>query len=240
MAAFTDQFQRYDPRSIDEALAGPFHAAVAVMSLDACEYLGQAMTVADMTAACEAMELELCRRISPKLFQTHRELGEAAVLHDILMVAVPGLFPDRHDLALAWLPYACLALWKLVDVCDAYRRNGGSNSDLTLAAGNLVVASKALQICAALVSRDATSLHWWEKDEARRSAKARARVNRRWMPRNEHRAFAIAMSSSIRSWDRIKVARTLADKVEEKFGKRYGDDTVDGWLKDANWQPPAR
>ena len=240
MAAFTNQFQRYDPRSLDGAHAGPFHTAVAVMAADASEYLGSTITVAEMIDTCIAIEQELSRRASKNHVTQDRAIVDAAELHKILMGTSPGLLPDLHDHLCAWQPYACLALWKLIDVCESQAGEGDIQRCVERAAGDLVVAAKAMQICAALVSRDATSLHWWEKDEARRTAKARARVDRRWMPRNEHRAFAIAMSSSIRSWDRIKVARTLADKVEEKFGKRYGDDTVDGWLKDANWQPPAR
>jgi hypothetical protein len=67
------------------------------------------------------------------------------------------------------------------------------------------------------------------------SAKIGARS--KWADRDEHMSFALKLAPSIASTSRAEVARQLADAIFKKFTKQWSDETVDGWLKDANWKP---
>ncbi|MDT7514700.1 hypothetical protein [Rhodoferax mekongensis] len=240
MAAFTDQFQRYDPKTFDGANCGPLSTAIALMAADAQEYLGEVITTAEMTQYCAAASEELSKRVSCPPDIKDREIGEAAALHDVLMGLAPGLISDGRERLTGWTPYASLALWKLIDASDAARQLQVDSTPSELAVNNLMLASKALQICASIVARDAERLREYEFQEAKKSEDARNRVRHRWGDRDIHRDYVISSCQSLQADFYIDAAKRLADMVEEEFGRRYDDGTVLGWLKEAGWKPAGK
>jgi hypothetical protein len=240
MAEFSDQFQRHDPKTFDGANCGPMSTAIALMAADAQEYLGKVITTSEMTKLCVDISEELSKRVTFPPESSHREIGEAAALHDVLMGQTPGLLSDGRERLAGWAPYACLAIWKLIDASDATRGLRGETASLELAVNNLMLASKALQICASIVARDAERLREYESQEARKSTDARNRVRHRWEDRDIHRDYVASACQTVKAEFFIDAAKRLADMVDEKFGRRYDDGTVLNWLKDAGWKPTVK
>ncbi|KQU78173.1 hypothetical protein ASE08_02315 [Rhizobacter sp. Root16D2] len=110
----------------------------------------------------------------------------------------------------------------------------------TTAAEFLSIAGSAL----AFATMDRAS-HEAEKqrfDQA--SARGRTGATARWTTATDHRAEALRMAKEGKFRTRIEAARRIAqDLVKAKHGETeefYTPETIDAWLKDANWKPAAK
>jgi hypothetical protein len=208
------------------------------MAASARTHLPKDVTVQQLTVICRAIEKSIAGSVSKKS-RLGANLGEMKLLAAFRLngdEAIDALGPHGEKLDVA---YAAYALWKLVDACES-NSNGDAPEIFWLAAdANLTLASTALQICSYIRAtlnertQNYRELFTWQ------STKAKESVRFRWKSRDEHLRFALSLAPSFHATSRAEVARQLADAIFDKFKKRYTDDTVDKWLKTAEWSAPA-
>lgn len=130
-------------------------------------------------------------------------------------------------------------LWKLIDaldICDW--PDGQSDHPIGVISINECVAMASSTLISAY--RIAGQRHQAVTSELKefksRSNRSRELVRIRWRERDEHYRFAESLIPRFKFKKRIEVARAIADEVQAEYGKAYGEEIVDGWLKAMNWK----
>ena len=237
MAAFSDQFIRHDPWLIEGG--GPLAAIVDSMAYDAQNFLVQNRTRSEIISVCQQVE----RVLNMHTRKRAKDVSASSAEFNLLQLALHGgpvVFSDLPDQMSPGEPYAILALWKLADVVDIFDRKAildpVDDTELWDEANEVLgIANKALQICAMHLGQIMMKFRVKKSEARKKSEVARQIVRVRWKDRDEHLRYALSLIPKFEFKSRIKVARAIADEIDAKFGRTYGDEIVDGWLKDTNW-----
>jgi len=241
MAAFIDQFDRHDPQTFTGF--GPLRILVSSMADEARSYLFFEHSPVEFKDACRKFEQDSAKEELDPMWRLNKEIGERPIFGHLIF-RDGGLRLDSGAFFPGWEAYAVFALWKLIDSCDAMGDSSAlswntSKTNLVEANKSLALAFKALQLCAVAAIKFAVDASLYVDLVEARSEMARQNVRGRWKTRDAHLTFALELSPSIKEKHRVEVARKLADAIDAKFNKRYGDDIVDGWLKKSGWIQPT-
>ena len=229
MTAFTDQFSKYDPRAFKPS--GDFEILISWFASDACALLRSELSLAQLEQVAVCLDNYIAGYLPPGPRRSAVALDELFTINDpsepLILAGLP--FEVKQ-----WEPYAVFSLWKLIDAqilseADAVEAIPEINA-------NIVMAANALQAAHRIAGeRFGTARNKLSAFESR-SSQARKSVRFRWQERDEHHQFALRIAPKFEFKQRIKVARAIADEIQVEFGKAYGEEIVDGWLKAAHWK----
>lgn len=233
MAAFTDQFSRFDPLKFESY--GKFDLMIAWFASEARALLTPGRTVEQLTVIAQEVEAFISSRIP-------NERRVAVTLDDLMVVKdmdhpmdLSGRLPFPVKL---WEPHIVFSLWNLIDalVMSGYPEDK-PNSDFAILMINasIISATSAIQVAYRIAgTRSGVTTNILDEFN-RRSNAARESVQFRWQEVREHKRFALDLAPKFKLKSRMAVARAINDDLQVRFRTTYSDDTVDGWLKEANW-----
>ena len=229
MAAFTDQFSCFDPLAFESF--GTFEILISWFAADARALLSPALSVAQLIQVGQQLDAVIAERIPSGPRRSAVALDDLFAINDSNSPVELG---DRLPFTVKpWEPYAVFSLWKLIDaLVDSEIEHSLANSSVN---ANIVMAANALQ-CAHRIAgeRFGTARNKLSEFESR-SNQSRKSVRVRWQERDAHHQFALSLIPKYEFKQRIKVARAINDEIQNTYGKSYGDEIIDGWLKESNW-----
>lgn len=234
MPEFISQFSRVDP--LEFKSFGTFDFLISWFASDARALLVPGRSVEQLTLIAQELEAVIteCLQGEPKRNET--TLDDLFVINDPsapLDISERLPFPVKH-----WEPYAVFSLWKLIDALEISGwPDGGCDHPMAVAAinSNIVMAANALQCAHRIAGQRSGTITNKASEFESRSNQSRQSLRVRWQDRNEHLRFALSLIPKFEFKSRAKVARAIADEIQEEYGCTYGDETIDKWLKDANW-----
>ncbi len=237
MAAFSDQFSRLNSLKFDSA--GPFSAVISWLVTEAGTFLAD-LTGEQLNQIAQQLELLAVKSLPIGQSRIDSAMHDWDAVKDQLAPFELGVCVPFS--AERWEVLATFSLWKLIDVHDL-SESGDDPLIVPSVNVNIIMASTALMDAHRYAGqRLGNASAGVAAHESRmrkfqfRSSQSRDAVRLRWKDRDEDYALALSLIPKFKFKRRIEVARAIADEMQGKCKKTYGEERIDEWLKDSGWK----